>query len=63
MARRRKLPYCVRYSVKDRFGRKINSKATFETFAKAQKFALKVSKVENNTGGGSARLLSWGRNK
>ena len=63
MAKRRKLPYCVRYNVKDRFDRSINSKATFETFDKAQRFALRVSKIENNTGGGSAKLLSWGRNR
>lgn len=62
MARKKKR-YCVRYQVKDRFGHKVNAKATFDSWDKAQKYALRVSKVENNTGGGSAKLLSWGTNR
>ena len=53
----------VKYEIKDRFGCKHKVKSTFKTFQSAQKMALKVYKVENNTGGGSAKLLSWGSNK
>ena len=63
MRKRTKKPYSVCYKVKDRFGCLSKGKVEFDTFSKAQKFALKVSKVENSTGGGSAQLISWGRNK
>lgn len=63
MGKRFKKPYCVCYQVKDRFGHKAKVKATFDTWSKAQNYALRVSRVENNTNGGSAKLLSWGTNK
>lgn len=59
----KKKPYCVRYQVKDRFGHTTNAKATFDSWDKARKYASRVLKVENNTGGGSAKLLSWGTNR
>ena len=57
-----KKPYCFHYQVKDRFGHKVRTKATFDTWEKAQGYAAKVLKVEKKTKGTSAKLLSWGSN-
>ena len=63
MKRKNKDPYYVCYRVKDRFGKVANGRVTFSTFDKARVFAQKVFVVENNTGGGSAQLISWGTRK
>ena len=52
----KKKPYYVSYSVNGRLGT-INGRKTFNSFAEAQNFAVRVNSQK------SAKLISWGINR